>query len=362
MAHMVPADASAKRDTKDSETEVAQRVRARTDEVDEGQDHHDQRAAIVYNPLKVDLDVLRAAVTSAAEEAGWAETIWLETSAEDPGVGMTREAVDQGVDVVLAAGGDGTVRAVAEGLQGSESALALLPSGTGNLLARNLDLTLDNLTEAVSTAFAGKDRKVDLGRLKLHRPDGRIDEHAFVVMAGIGLDAQLMANTDDELKKKIGWLAYVQSIGQALKGGRRIRMTTGYDDHRPRRERLHTLLIGNCGSLPGNILLLPEAAVDDGVLDIVALRPDGLFGWLQISWKVLVENRLLHRTGAGQRLKGAAKEIRALNYRHAASIKVSLRRPEEIELDGDEFGEVSQFEAWVDKHGLRIKVPDPEHR
>ncbi len=316
----------------------------------------------MYNPIKVDLEVLRAAVAAAAEEAGWQESLWLETSVDDPGIGMTKEAVAEGVDVVLAAGGDGTVRAVAEGLQGSDSALALLPAGTGNLLARNLDLTLDNLTEAVSTAFAGRDRNVDLGRMRLHRADGKIEEHAFVVMAGIGLDAQLMANTDDDLKKKIGWLAYAKSIGQALKGGRRIRLTSAYDGGKAHRRRLHTLLIGNCGSLPGNILLLPEAAVDDGVLDIVALRPDGLFGWLQISWKVLVENALLHRTGAGQRLKGAARDIRALNYQHAASIDVTLRAPEELELDGDGFGEVVKFEAWVDQHGLRVRVPDPDGR
>ena len=68
--------------------------------------------------------------------------------------------------------------------------------------------------------------------------------------------------------------------------------------------RAHTLMIGNCGSLPGNILLLPEAAVDDGEFDIVVLRPEGFFGWVQISTKIFWENGVLRRTSAGRTLMG----------------------------------------------------------
>src|SRR3954468_14972540 len=94
------------------------------------------RAAVVYNPTKVDLGELRGAVALAESEAGWAKSLWLETTEDDPGTGQAREAVKQGVDVVIAAGGDGTVRAAAEGLHGSDVPLSLLPAGTGNLLAR----------------------------------------------------------------------------------------------------------------------------------------------------------------------------------------------------------------------------------
>src|SRR4051812_27004958 len=102
-------------------------------------------AAVVYNPIKVDLDALRASVDAAAREAGWGESRWYETSEEDPGVGEAKQAVDEGAEIVLAPGGDGTIRAVAEGLHKTGVPIALLPSGTGNLLARNLDLALDNL-------------------------------------------------------------------------------------------------------------------------------------------------------------------------------------------------------------------------
>jgi diacylglycerol kinase (ATP) len=176
-----------------------------------------RRAAVVYNPVKVDVAELRTAVDAAAAEAGWGETIWLETSVEDPGIGQAREAAAQGADVVLAAGGDGTVRAVAEGLRDTGAALALLPSGTGNLLARNLELTLNNLADSVRTAFTGKDRPVDLGIAELRREDGTVEEHAFLVMAGIGIDAKMVANSDEDLKKKVGWLAYIDAIRKAVR-------------------------------------------------------------------------------------------------------------------------------------------------
>ena len=126
-----------------------------------------QRAAVVYNPTKVDLPELRDAVAQAESEAGWAKSVWIETTPEDPGVGQARQAVSKGVDVVIAAGGDGTVRAVAEGLHESGVPLALLPAGTGNLLARNMDLTLDDMPDSVRTAFTGHDRRIDLGMIEV---------------------------------------------------------------------------------------------------------------------------------------------------------------------------------------------------
>lgn len=318
-----------------------------------------RRAAVVYNPIKVDVEVLRAAVAAAEHQAGFEPSLWLETEEDDPGSSMAREAAHQGVDVVLAAGGDGTVRAVAEGLRGSSVPLALLPSGTGNLLARNLKLTLDNLEVSVAAAFAGGVRDIDLGIVELRRSDGSTDELCFVVMAGMGLDAQMLANTDDDLKKKAGWLAYGHALVTSMKGGRRIRLRYVLDDNQQHNARVHTLLIGNCGSLPGNILLLPEAALDDGLLDIVALRPEGLLGWLQIWSKIIVENGLLRRTEVGHRLTGATASVRALRYLRGAKLQVQLRKggPEEFQLDGDPVGQVVSFTVRVEPMALRVRVP-----
>src|SRR6478752_1003064 len=99
-----------------------------------------RRAALEYNPTKVDAAALRATVEKQSMDAAWAPPLFYETRVDDLGDGVTRQALEEGVDAVLVAGGDGTVRAVSEAMTGSGVPLAIVPSGTGNLLARNLKL------------------------------------------------------------------------------------------------------------------------------------------------------------------------------------------------------------------------------
>ncbi len=317
------------------------------------------RAAIVVNPMKTDAAALRDALEAAERRHGWEDTLWLETTQDDPGTGQTREALERGVDVVIAAGGDGTVRTVAEELRGTDTPLALLPAGTGNLLARNLDLTLDDVEHALDTAFDGDDRPIDVGVAEL-RDGGRTEKRVFLVMAGIGIDAQMIAATDDDLKAKAGWLAYVTAIGVVLRDKNEFRLRYQLDGGTTHSMHAHTVLIGNCGSLPANILLLPEAAVDDGVLDIVVLRPEGFVGWLRIVVTVFWENGVLRRTSAGRRLMGADKEVRAMNYLKGRELIVKLSSPQDVELDGDLFGRVSALRTCVDPGALRVRVPRAE--
>ncbi|MCS5733684.1 diacylglycerol/lipid kinase family protein [Herbiconiux daphne] len=317
-------------------------------------------AALVYNPIKVDLDALRSAVAAEEAAAGWGETIWIETTADDPGQGQTKQALEQGADLVIAAGGDGTVRAVAEALHDSGVPLALLPSGTGNLLARNLDLTLDDVENSLQTAFRGADRKIDLGLIRIRHGDDSVTQHAYLVMAGLGLDAKMLAATDDDLKAKVGWLAYVKAIAQVLRDKNQLRIRYNLDGAGNRSVRAHTIMIGNCGSLPANILLLPDAAVDDGEFDIVLLRPEGFVGWVQIMAKIFWENGVLRRTAVGRRLMGTDKEVRALNYLKGKELVMRLSRPEEIELDGDGFGTAIAVKTWVDPGALIVRMPADE--
>jgi diacylglycerol kinase (ATP) len=319
-----------------------------------------KRAAVVYNPIKVDRDRLRAAVAVSESENGWAKSLWLETTEEDPGHGLATRAAGEKVDMVIAAGGDGTVRAVGAGLRGTGIALALLPSGTGNLLARNLglDINANHLEASVANAFAGIDQAIDMGVIEIDRADGTSEEHAFLVMAGLGLDAKMIANTDPELKKRVGWLAYVGAIGRVLIDKEVLRIRYRLDGGEERSSRVHTILVGNCGSLPGNILLLPDAELDDGLFDIVTLRPEGFGGWARVWVGIVWENGVLRRSSTGRKLLNLRqKPVRALRYLRGRRLHVDLDRPEEFELDGDEFGQIVGFRAEVDPASLIVRMP-----
>ncbi len=315
-------------------------------------------AAVIFNPVKVDEDTLRAAIAAEPGTADWGETLWYETTADDPGAGQARAAIEAGAELVIAAGGDGTIRAVAQELAGSPATLALLPSGTGNLLARNLDLTLDDLEHSIAVAFSGADRDIDLAWAEIRREGGRTEREAFLVMAGLGLDAKMLSHTDDELKARVGWLAYVDAIRKALKDKNRLRMRYRLDGRQTRTVSAHTLIIGNCGSLPANILLLPTAAIDDGRFEAVFLRPESAWGWVQIFVKIIWENGVLRRTKIGRKLM--SPDVDALRYVKGSRLDVVLSRPEELELDGDSFGRTQAFRTWIDPGGLTVRVPKSE--
>lgn len=320
-------------------------------------DPRTKRAAVVFNPLKVDLKKLKKSVAAAQDAAGWASTIWFETSEEDAGQGVTASALRRGADVVIAAGGDGTVRAVAEGLKDSGVPLALLPSGTGNLLARNLDLPLANLDSSVETAFAGADRVIDLGIVEITRANGASEEHAFLVMAGLGLDAKMIKNTNSKLKKAVGWLAYIDGITRSLPELKPVRLSYRLNNGPEKSMSVHTIIVGNCGLLPGGLLLMPDAKPDDGLLDIAALRPRGPFGWAKVWRKVAWENGVLRKSALGRKIIDLSKDVKDVTYLTGTSLRMTVETPQEFQLDGDEFGEAKTVRTWVDPGSLTVKVP-----
>lgn len=316
-----------------------------------------KHAAIVYNPIKVDLRKLRRSVEKAESAHGWARTRWCATSETDAGQTVTREAINNGAAVVLAAGGDGTVRAVAEALRDSSVPMALLPSGTGNLLARNLDINLSNMDASVEAAFSGNDESIDIGVAAITRPDGSTEEHVFLVMAGIGLDAKMIAKTNPRLKKAVGWLAYVDAGMRALPELKPVRLRYQLDNQVEKSLNAHTLIVGNCGSLPGGILLLPDARPDDGILDIAALKPRGRFGWLRVWNKIAWENGVLRKSAAGRMIIDLTADVRDVAYFRGARLRATLESPQEFQLDGDEFGMVKAIDCSTDAGGLTVKIP-----
>ncbi|EBM0725712.1 diacylglycerol kinase family lipid kinase, partial [Salmonella enterica subsp. enterica serovar Senftenberg] len=146
--------------------------------------------------------------------------LFLETTQKDVGQGQTKQALEQDVDLVCPLGGDGTVRAVAEALVGSDTPMGLLPGGTGNLLARNLDLPVDDLGDALRVALTGQNKRIDVGRLTIDESGEheRPAQHIFLVMAGLGFDAAIMADAPEGLKAKVGPAAYVVSGAKNLRG------------------------------------------------------------------------------------------------------------------------------------------------
>lgn len=295
--------------------------------------------AVVVNPTKFDdVGPLREQITTVCTDLGWAEPLWLETTAEDPGVGQTHDAVRQGADIVLACGGDGTVRCVGQALAGTGVPIGLLPAGTGNLLARNLDFGLDDMSGAVRDALSGDDRPIDVGRVVV---DDESEERVFLVMAGLGFDAAIMAGAPEGLKARVGPLAYIVS-GLRLLKGESARVRLAVDDEPEQRRRIRTVVIGNCGKLLGGLELMPNAEVDDGWLDVVSIAPQGLAGWGAVALRVFTKQRKGHRR---------------VEHWTAQAITISSDTHQPAQLDGDPIGDVRTLRLRVDPGALLVRVP-----
>lgn len=347
-------------DTSDDEAGEARRVDAegRTQRMAGGGERPSPKAALVYNPIKVDADALRSLVAAAAADAGWVEPLFYETTVDDLGDDVTRQALEAGVDAVLVAGGDGTVRAVSEAMGGSGVPLTIVPSGTGNLLARNLHLPLDDAERMVRAAFDGDVVDMDLGIARLTRPaGGSTDEHAFVVMGGIGLDAAMIQNTRSELKKTVGWVAYVDGAARSLVTAKPFRVMYQLAGKRMHSARVHSVLIANCGSLPAGLELIPDASLADGALDVVVFQPRGALGWLLVWRRVAWDNSVLRRFRAGRRVLALRTKDSAVRYTKGVSIDIATGEAQPVQLDGDEFGEATQLSCRVEAGALRIAVP-----
>ena len=325
---------------------------------------------VIYNPSKINnLEVLKTKISNMASQTGMEQPTWLSTEINDSGYSMALQAVSDKASLVITAGGDGTVRAVAAGLAGSNIPLALLPVGTGNLLARNLGLSITDLDEAVSVAFTGRNRQIDMGWLHIDdgvydssiEPDSSVlrrlmspntpdsEEFAFLIMAGIGFDGDMMSSVPNSMKKRFGWFAYVYS---ALKHLRRKRMGVclkiGEKD-KASHFRARSVLFANCGHLPGNIVLLPDAHIDDGWLELVVIDVKSrVFGWLGLAIKVVLQ-------GVG--IKSQMPEIVGkldVSRTHRAGLVADDYY--NVQVDGEYMGKAKQLSVRVQPDALIVRT------
>jgi diacylglycerol kinase family enzyme len=260
---------------------------------------------------------------------------------------------------VLTSGGDGTVRAVAEALRGTGVPMAVIPQGTGNLLARNLGAPLGAVDEVVRAAFDGQNRPIDLGVVTISRPDDTEDEHVFLVLAGMGLDARAITATRSSLKKRVGWLAYIDAGMRTMLRDSPLSIHYSVNGAHTKSLTVYTVMIGNCGLMPGGVLLIPDAKLDDGLLDVIALRPLGPFSWLRIWHKIGWENGVLRKTKAGRKMIDLVNDTRSVTYMQAKRYALSVHHPEPIQLDGDDFGLALAASGSVDPGALVVRVlPD----
>jgi YegS/Rv2252/BmrU family lipid kinase len=289
------------------------------------------RTAVVANPSTMtDRDATQSDIRAALAGSGWPEPLWLETTPEDPGRGQTRQAIEAGVEIVFACGGDGTVMACATELAGSAVALAVLPVGTGNLLARNLDIPVD-VVKALAVAVGGGRRRIDVGA---------VDGQCFTIMAGMGFDAHMMGDAPDAVKARIGWPAYVLSAIGHLKD-RPMRVSVRLDGDRQLSRRARTVLVANVGRLQGGVSVLPDAEPDDGELDVAIIAPLTLRDWVALAWGVMWRHQRV-----------AMRET----FR-ARQVEIESDRVQPRQLDGDVIAPGRTLVIEVRPSALTICVP-----
>jgi diacylglycerol kinase (ATP) len=290
-----------------------------------------ERIGILFNPVSGTSDPVarRASLEALARDAGL-ECELIETDADRGAGPLAQQAVADGLQRLIVAGGDGSVTEAAHALVGTETSLAVVPGGTGNLLALNLGIPTDP-EAAMELALTGEDRHLDVGRA-----NGAV----FLVAAGMGLDARTMRDADRALKDRFGKLAYFIAGWRNLR--RRNQLFTITIDGQQMHRYGQTVLIANVGQIAAGLELVPDSDPEDGLLDIAILR-----------------TRRMRELGI-LALRAGLRRSRSddlLEIHHGRHIVVEARPPQPVQIDGDEIGAISRLDAVVEPGGLRLVRP-----
>ena len=314
------------------------------------------RVAVIYFPGRVDLKKVRRLVSTAIAGAGWEIPLYLKTAADETGGVQALRAIAQKATHIIVIGGDGTVRSVLEEVAKSRAnvSVGIIPIGTGNVLARNLNLPLSDMELQIQRALFGIAHQIDLGLAKMIMADGTRVEKYFAVMAGLGLDAKIMLHTDQARKRRIGWVAYVEG-GLKMLPIRYESLLVSVDKKEPRVLKVVTLLIGNVGWLPGRLSMMPDAAMDDGKLDVAAIGPRRFWNWIDFWSRVTVGNNIVRTSRIGKQLLDATANIKTMENMAGVKIRVAPSRDTELQLDGDVIGKISEVEFEAKPRAVVIR-------
>lgn len=296
------------------------------------------RLLLIANPVAARTKpATLAKIVESVRRAGW-QVEPVQTAGPGDARLLAEEGVRGGADVVAVFGGDGTTMQAAAALVGTDIPLGLIAGGTGNLLARNLRLPTDPV-RAARVIMNGKPRPYDLGRLV-----SAAGEQYFAVACGAGYDARVMTATVSRDKRRWGMLAYVATtfrlLGKLRSAHHRITV-----DGKLYETKAAMLLVANCAEvIPPFIRMGPAIRPDDGLLDVVTLRADGLADGFRAAWGLL-------RAGGGE-----PSPAGYVGWLRGREIRVETDPVEPVQLDGDAGGE-TPFTATVAPGAIRIVLP-----
>lgn len=269
------------------------------------------------------------------EEQGVSEPFWREVAKSRLAPDQVRAALEDGAELVVAWGGDGMVQRCVDVLAGSSVPLAIIPAGTANLFATNLQIPA-KIDEAVAIGLRGVQRTVDVGRFEKER---------FAVMAGAGFDAAMIRDAGGGgVKERFGRAAYVWSGSENLRA-KPFRAEIKVDGSTWFKGKASCILLGNVGRLFGGVEVFEDARLDDGKLDLGVVTADGLLEW----------GRMLARTAVGTPAKSPFAQVTK-----ARKVKVKLDRKVLYELDGGDRKKVKSFKVEVDPGAITVCVPNDQ--
>jgi len=294
------------------------------------------RIAIIINPIsgsggRPDVARQRAERAAAMLDARQVEGRVVVTERAGHARELTQAMVAQGVDTVAAWGGDGTVNEVASALAFTSTALAIVPSGSGNGLARELGVPL-NGERALQVALDGDDRTIDAGEL---------DGHLFFNVAGLGLDARVAHRFSAGGTGRRGFSRYLEITCQELFSYRPTEHLI-VADAVSIRSRALLIAIANSRQYGNGALIAPEARIDDGLLDIVVIDHRSPFMALLQVPRVFL---------------GQVGSVKGVTMRAAKAIEITSDGPTFFHVDGEPKVGSATVAARVHPAALRVKVP-----